>query len=326
METVFMLHELILAPMQGLTDAIFRGVYFSHFSGIDEAMAPFVSTMGERRLNPARLKDLLPRNNPGEIPLTPQILGNVADDFLFLADKLVALGYDTVNWNMGCPHSKVAKKQRGSGLLPWPDLIDAFLQAVCPKMPCALSIKLRLGRHDKDEIHRLLPIFDRYPLKELILHPRTGVQMYTGEADPDAFARVLGRSNHRLVYNGDIVSQSVFDALTERFPHVRRFMIGRGVLANPFLPAEIKKERRDRSDDLDLIRAFHDDLFGAYLQRWYGPVHVTGRMKGFWTYLSISFPEEKKEVKKILKAKNNDQYQRAVSRFFDGSPRFSPLR
>ena len=321
-----MTHQLILAPLQGFTDAIFRDIYYQHFSGIDGAMAPFISTMRAHRLNASRLKDVLPENNPNSISLIPQILGNVAEDFVFLAENLVALGYDGVNWNMGCPHSKVAKKRRGSGMLPWPDLIDELLEAVFERLPCRLSIKMRLGRYDKKEIERLIPVFERYPLHELIVHPRTGVQMYTGAADPDAFEWVASHTSHRLVYNGDIVSKSVFDGLRKRFPQVQRFMIGRGVLINPFLPAEIKGIQQNRCDDLERIHQFHDALFAAYMEKWYGPVHVTGRMKGFWSYLGQSFPHEKRALKRILKAKNNDQYRRATDLFFTGAPQFLPLK
>ncbi len=117
---------LILAPLQGFTDVTFRNVYAGHFSGIDEALAPFISTMGQQRLKPSRIQDVAPEQNKG-LFVVPQILGNVAKDFIFLADHLYEMGHKQVNWNLGCPHSKIAKKHRGSGLLLYPEKIDTIL-------------------------------------------------------------------------------------------------------------------------------------------------------------------------------------------------------
>lgn len=315
--------KLILAPLQGFTDATFRQVYPRHFTGFDEAMAPFIATMGQAKLKPSRIRDVLPENNPA-LPVVPQILGNVAEDFIFLVRYLANFGYTRVNWNLGCPHSKITKKMRGSGLLSRPDLIERFLEQVVPAIPCSLSVKVRLGRNNNQEIFDLLPIFDRYPLDEIIVHPRTGVQLYTGRADVEAFGRVQTKSHHNLVYNGDITDKEVFWDLVERFPEINGFMIGRGVLADPFLPAAIRGEVRDRSMDLARIKAFHDDLFTTYDGNLYGPSHIAGRMKGFWSYLAPSFKGGEKNLKQIFKSKNRDTYLVQTQRFFDQQIPFCP--
>ena len=102
---------IILAPLQGFTDLTFRNVWARHFNGIDEAIAPFISTMGQQRLKPIRLKDVAPENNQ-HLFVIPQIMGNVATDFIFLAQRLYEMGHKRINWNLGCPHSKIAKKHR----------------------------------------------------------------------------------------------------------------------------------------------------------------------------------------------------------------------
>jgi len=316
--------KLILAPLQGFTDAAFRQVYPRHFTGFDEAMAPFISTMGQKRVKPSCIKDVLPENNP-VLPVIPQILSNAAEDFIFLACYLADMGYDSVNWNLGCPHSKIAKKRRGSGLLCWPDQIDSFLDKVVGAIPCSLSVKVRLGMKKNDEIFDLLPVFEKYPLKEIIVHPRTGVQLYTGVADIDAFGLILERTNHTLVYNGDITGIKSFQVLEQRFPKIESFMIGRGVLADPFLPAALKGEVRDRSQDLARIGAFHDDLFDTYDRELYGPAHIAGRMKGFWTYLAPSFRKGEKGLKRILKSKSREEYLVQARRFLAEEIPFSPL-
>ena len=315
--------KLILAPLQGYTDAVFREIYTNYFSGLDGAVAPFISTMGEQRMKLSRIKDVLPENNPN-LAVVPQILSNVAADFIFTARHLTQYGYDTMNWNMGCPHSKIAKKKRGSGMLPWPDMVDALLDEVFTAGVCRLSVKVRLGRRDKTEIFKLLPVFEKYPLKELIVHPRTGVQMYDGHVDLDAFEEVMQHTRHRLVYNGDITSPEKLGMIQRRFPEIDTFMIGRGVLADPFLPARIKGVSWDHTRELEIIRAFHDDLFDTYSKKFFGPVHVTGRMKGFWSYIGPSFKESRKPLKKLLKAKDRVAYKRAADLYFESLPVYGP--
>ncbi len=316
-------NQIILAPLQGYTDAVFRDIYAKYFSGIDQAIAPFISTMGQQRLKPSRIQDVLPENNE-QMNVIPQILGNVAQDFIFLATHFTKFGYDIVNWNMGCPHSKIANKKRGSGMLPWPELIDELLNEIFETIPCKLSIKVRLGRTDKNEIFNILPIFNKYPLEEIIVHPRTGVQMYEGTSDIDAFSKVVDNTYHKIVYNGDIKYKQDFDIIQSRFPQIKRFMIGRGVLSNPFLPSEIKGEERDKAHDLDKIKIFHDELFETYSKKFYGPSHVAGRMKGFWSYIGPSFNRDHKVFKKIFKSKNKDHYKAETEVFFSQKPIFFP--
>ena len=189
---------LYLAPLRGFTEFIYRNAFVRHFGGFDLAVAPFIPTMTAARFKKAHLTDVLPENNQA-MPVIPQIIGNKPEDFIPLAKRLSDLGYDTVNWNLGCPFPMVAKKQRGSGLLPHPQKIEAFLEATLPAIPNRLSVKVRLGRKKTDEILALLPIFNRYPLDEVIVHPRTGKQMYGGEPNLDMFEKCLEACVHTTV-------------------------------------------------------------------------------------------------------------------------------
>ncbi len=311
---------IILAPLQGFTDVTFRNVLSDHFAGIDEAVAPFISTMGQMRLKPSRIKDVAPENNT-KLSVVPQILGNVAKDFIFLADHLYEMGHKKINWNLGCPHSKIANKKRGSGLLMYPDRIDAFLDTVLPKISNTLSIKLRLGRKSKEEIFKLLPVLDQYPLDEIILHPRTGIQMYEGTSDHDAFEKTKTLSRHRFTYNGDITDLESFQTVQNKFPDIHRFMLGRGLLSNPFLAEDIKDILIDKNKN-ERLKNFHDDLYDNYTSIFSGPGHLTGRMKGFWRYIGPSFKGNKKQLKQIFKSNSIPKYQDAVSRFFKTEPEF----
>jgi tRNA-dihydrouridine synthase len=312
---------LIMAPLQGFTDVTFRNVYAGHFSGVDEALAPFISTMGHQRLNGSRLRDVDPQLNQA-LPVFPQILGNVAEDFVCLARHLADMGHTKINWNLGCPHSKIAKKKRGSGLLMFPDIIDALLENIIPRMPVPLSVKIRLGRQDKTEVHELIQVLNRHPIDHVILHPRTGIQMYQGSADLDAFEAAMTACVHPFVYNGDITDTAFFSKVKHRFPEIRRFMIGRGLLANPFLAEEIKGISSDPARRLIRLQHFHDDLMTAYAARFSGPGHLIGRMKGFWHYLGPSFKDHQKPVKKILRSPSVKAYSDHVTDFFDSGPLF----
>ena len=307
---------LILAPLRGFTDYVFRNAFCSHFNGFDSALAPFISAISAPRCKPVHIKDLLPENNH-HLPVVPQIMTNRAPDFLSLTRLLEDMGYMTFNWNLGCPYPMVAKKKRGCGLLPHPELIDAFLDQVCVQLPDRISIKMRLGRYHTEEIDRLIPILNRYPLAEVIIHPRTGKQMYDGRVDLDAFENCLSAIRHRIVYNGDINNLDKFNEISERFgARITDWMIGRGALIDPFLPGTIKRGCDDSTNKLSRFKGFYDDLFEGYSQILQGPGHLLDRMKGFWKYFSKAFADSRRIEKKVHRTHRLDRYVEIVEHYF----------
>jgi tRNA-dihydrouridine synthase len=316
--------SLWLAPIRGVTGDLFRSAFARHFPGFDGALAPFIRPLPDDRLKPSDLRELAPENNQA-LPVVPQIIGNDSRQFISLARALFDLGYDTLNWNLGCPYPMVAKKKRGSGLLPDPERIDAILGQVVTAIPNRLSIKLRLGRHRAEEIGLLLPIFNRYPLTELIVHPRLGVQMYKGTVDLEGFAECLRLSRHPLTYNGDINDVETYQNLKQRFPEVTSWMLGRGALANPFLPGAIKgrpipspEERRM------LLEAFHDDLVAGYAERLSGPGHLLNKMREVWPYLAGAFLNRKRVYRLIRKAATWEEYAAVAASVFAEEPVAGP--
>ena len=307
--------QLYLAPLRGFTDYIYRNTFTGHFDGFDGALAPFIPTVTADRFKPSHFKDILPENNP-TLPIVPQIIGNQSADFINLALRLFDLGYTSVNWNLGCPFPMVAKKHRGSGLLPYPERIDAFLEKTVSSIPNRLSIKTRLGRRTINDIFKLMPIFNRYPLEEIIIHPRTGIQMYDGKTDLDTFERCLAQSVHRVIYNGDITDLKTFQDVFVRFVDIDGWMIGRGAVTNPFLPAIIKAGRDDISHKVEKFKQFYDELFEQYRQVFSGPGHLLNRMKGFWTYFSKAFQYSRKIAKKVHRTQKMYRYMDIVDRFF----------
>jgi len=311
------LSMIYLAPIQGITDRIYRNLFPVYFRGVDMAVAPFVSTTKKIKPGNNLLHDLCPDQNTG-IPTIPQIMSAAPDDFTKLANALYDVGCGTVNWNLGCPFPMVVKKGRGAGMLCYPDRVESFLEKTMPTLKPKLSIKLRIGLTCPDEVLELMPIFNRFPIKELIIHPRTGVQMYAGEVDLDRFEQCLGLSKHRVVYNGDIDSAEKLETLSKRFASVERWMIGRGLLSNPFLAEEIKfHTEKPYNEKIKIIRAFHDHLFDEYSKILYGPAHITNKMKEIWTYLGGFFENGGKIQKKIKKMHHRDNYVDVVNKVFD---------
>jgi tRNA-dihydrouridine synthase len=312
------LPTLILAPMRGITTMHYRQAFVNHFNGLDVEMAPFIPTVTAEKINPKLLKDVLPENNSG-LPLIPQVIGNNADDFVQMNIALHDLGYTEVNWNMGCPHKPIRKKRRGSGLLPYPDTVDGILDQVCERSPVKLSVKVRLGVSDKAELLNLIPVLNNYPLTEIIVHPRTAEQMYDGVVDVDAFAEAYELIEHPVCYNGDIWNLEFYQKIKERFPGIDRFMLGRGLLANPFLCEEIKNGTLPTKDPIQRINAFHADLVSRYESILHGDHPVLGKMKEFWTYQTLHLSNGRKMFKKLKKAQRLSTYKDIVSEFLEQS-------
>ena len=308
---------IYLAPVQGTTDRIYRNLFPLYFKGVDVAIAPFISS--SKKMKPANnlLREFYPDKNTG-IPTIPKIMSSDPDDFTKLANALYDIGYGTVNWNIGCPFPMVVKKGRGAGMLCHPARIESFLEKTMPAIKPGLSIKLRIGLTYPDEVLQLIPIFNQFSLTELIIHPRTGVQMYAGEVDLDIFEQCLNLTKHRIVYNGDINSFEKLEMLAKRFGSIERWMIGRGLLGNPFLAEKIKFNTEKPYDEkIKIIRTFHDHLFDEYSKILYGPSHITNKMKEIWTYMGGFFENGEKIRKKINKTHHRDNYVDVVKNVFD---------
>jgi tRNA-dihydrouridine synthase len=243
----------------------------------------------------------------------PQILDNNPDNFIKLAKKLSDMGYGTINWNLGCPMRMIRKKRRGSGMLPYHGEIVSFLDKVLPAIPSRVSLKVRLGSEERSDLAKLLPKLDPFPLEEIIVHPRTGIEMYSGKADISAFEECLSLSKHTFVYNGDIDSVEKYKSLSERFPSITRWMIGRGGITNPFLPEELKSQKSvPLAEKEHRFTAFHDALLEEYQKELSGPAHLIGKMKEAWEYWSVAMKDGEALFLEISRAKTLKQYLAAI--------------
>ena len=295
---------LILAPMQGLTELMFRRVYHRCFPGaIDMAVSPFLSlTHGNLADACKKIDDVLPDDNSDSLPVIPQILGKEPEEFVALANRLHEVGYDEVNWNIGCPMRRVAAKHRGSGILPYPDEVRQLLDYVVPKLTLKLSVKMRLGLYSKDEIFDLVPILNQYPLASVTIHPRTGRQQYGGQVDLDTFAQVPPLSVHPVVYNGDICTLADYQRICQRFPSVKDVMIGRGVLFDALLPVRIKEQEGQCFSEVSTTSHFILSMLDAILARPVPEASKIRKIKEYWCLLRRSLPITEQQSMAVLHA------------------------
>ena len=305
--------RLEMAPLEGLTTYIFRNAYAKHFGHIDKYYTPFLSLHKEKEFNHKERQEVLPENNEG-LWVVPQVLTNSSEDFLRAAHTLKELGYEEVNLNLGCPSGTVVPKKKGAGMLEDPGYLEHFLEDCFEKTPLKISVKTRLGMEEEEEWERILAIYNRFPLEELIVHARVREDYYKKPVRWEAFGKALSESRCAVCYNGDIFTVEDYARLTEYFPKLEAVMLGRGLLRNPGLAEEITKRGRngkqEKSEDYyTKLRAFHDELYMGYQRIMSGDRNVLFKMKEFWGYLLYSFPNMEKRLKSLHKLKTCAEYE-----------------
>jgi len=304
--------KISLAPLQGYTDWVFRRAYEKCIGGVDEFYTPFLvlQNSGEVRTSHRReVEPFLERNNR----LVPQFLGGSIEEFQFFETYFSELSYQKMNWNLGCPFPMVTRKNKGSGLLPYPEKIKEILEkAYSGKID--LSIKMRLGLEDKTEILPILDVIKDFNIDEIIVHPRIGKQMYKGSADQDCFEQIQQNFDKTIAFNGDIEKLEDFNSLIARFPDLKHVMIGRGVLKDYWLPAKIKGFDIPSANERKLtMRKMHDEIFSTYSSFLSGDTQILQKVKPFWEYFSSQFEDERKVYKGIKKSGGLKKYHEAVS-------------
>lgn len=307
--------QLYLAPFQGITPHTFRRVYAQHFVNVHKYYTPFFAKIDHESRLSARKVFELQHLAYSFAEVVPQILSKDPDEILRFAHICASKGFKELNWNLGCPYPQVADKKRGSGMLPYPDMISDILDKVMPSMPLRYSIKCRLGYHNPEEIINLIPVFNAYSIHELTIHPRIGKQLYSGLADKKFLLQILPLIKVPFVYNGDIFTAGDYLELSSMMPEVNRWMIGRGILSNPFLPDEILNADNFPDRKIKLHR-FLDDLYYGYRSDMNDRLTLLNVLKEYWDYL-VNWFENPEKVKRIIKKINTfDEYEDAVKRIF----------
>ena len=292
------------APMEGLTDSVYRRTHHEFFGGVDRYFMPFLSPTIHRALTPRESRETPPADSVGFIAV-PQLLTKVPEDFTWMAQQCKDLGYDEVNLNLGCPSGTVTAKGKGSGMLRDLQALDSFLDQIFYKSPLPISVKTRIGFSSVDEWPALLEILNKYPIKELIVHPRIREAFYKGPVDLEAFKYCTKHTNIPLCYNGDLCKIEDIEKIQSSY-NIQSVMIGRGLIADPgmLLPGGTDKET--------LLR-FCDRLMEEYTEVFGSVRNAMFRMKENWGMIANRLGGDEKLIKRLRKTTDPAEF-RSVTR------------
>lgn len=302
---------LSLAPMEGITGHVFRRVHAACFGKLDRYYTPFLAPprVGSPFGGRAR-KEIDPAQNDG-LTVIPQLLTKNADEFVWASKLLADMGYAEVNLNLGCPSGTVVAKGRGAGFLHDLDALAAFLDDICARSALPVSVKTRVGIQGDEEYEKILDLYCRRPLKELIVHPRVQRDQYRGVPRQELYGKTLEQAPFPVAYNGDIFAPADMDALLNAYPATRHVMLGRGMLTNPALARMLRGGAPATAAELE---RFHDALFGAYQEEMGG--NAVFRMKEWWSYAQFSFANPTAVHRAVRKARAVEDYASAARRVF----------
>ena len=295
------------APMEGLTDSIYRRLHHKYFPGVDRYYMPFLSPTIHRQLTHKEDRELPLADSVGFVAV-PQVLTKVSDDFLWAAQVCRDRGYDEVNLNIGCPSGTVVSKGKGSGMLRDPANLDRFLEEIFAASPLPISVKTRLGLEKSEEFPAILEVLNRYPIKELTIHPRVRKQFYTGGVDMEMFDYAVKNSVNPLCYNGDILSLKQARRLQEMYPSVQSVMIGRGLIADPGMLSG--------GTDKAALEGFMNDLMAVYEVEFGGSRNAIFRLKENWGFLHDRFEGSEKLWKRLRKTTDAAEFKSISAEIF----------
>lgn len=308
-----MSNKLVLAPLKGYTDPLWRSCYFDHFSGIDKVVTPFLLLSEHNRAKPSYFPQFFPEIG-SDIEVVPQFLVKNPDTILHATSSMNSLGIKEYNLNMGCPAPAIYKKGRGSGLMENLDIVRNLLDGVLGKIHADFTVKIRTGIVDSSLIKPLLNLLNSYELKEVIVHPRFARQLYSGSPDLEAFSYVYENCTNPVSYNGDIYTLEDFNKLYDRYPNVSSWMIGRGVLRDPFLPSIIKSGKKLHEDDrkvklLEYIYDFNERVNSIY------PKERTAlnRSKSILNYIAAYYNDSEEFINRVKRCSSLDQMLDIIS-------------
>lgn len=299
------------APMEGLTDSIYRRLHHQYFPGVDRYYMPFLSPTIHRQLTHKEDRELPMADSVGFIAV-PQVLTKVTDDFLWAAEVCRDRGYDEVNLNIGCPSGTVVSKGKGSGMLIDPAVLDRFLEEIFAASPLPISVKTRLGLEKSEEFPAILEVLNRYPIKELTVHPRVRKQFYTGGVDMEMFDYAVKNSTNPLCYNGDILNLEQARKLQENYPSVQSIMIGRGLIADPGMLSG--------GTDKAALEGFMNELMAVYEVEFGGSRNAIFRLKENWGFLHDRFEGSEKLWKRLRKTTDAAEFKSISAEIFHTLP------
>ena len=293
---------VLAAPLQGVTDNVWRMAQHEVFGGVDAYYAPFMRVEhGEVRRKD--LRDVDPERNAGTT-LIPQILACQPDHALMMVDALKQMGYRRIDINLGCPFPPIALHRKGSGMLAYPDLAENLFKALAGVDGVEYSVKMRLGWDRNDQWRDILPLMEAVKPVNIAVHPRIGKQQYKGDLDIEQFEGLLAASPWPVVYNGSLRTVEDIEEVINRYPTIAAVMVGSGLAANPGMLAP------DASPDD--YRRFHEMLVDGYTEQLNGgEAQLVRHLQDIWqTFLPGT---GHKLFKAIRKSRTLEQYETAAA-------------
>ena len=306
------------APMEGLTDSIYRRLHHKYFPGVDAYYMPFLSPTVHRQLTPREARELPYADTVG-FRAVPQLLTKVSEDFLWATEQCKERGYDEVNLNLGCPSGTVVAKGKGSGMLRDLESLDRFLDAIFAKAVLPVSVKTRLGIASAEEFPAILEVLNRYPIKELTVHPRVRTAFYKGSVHMDSFRYCLEYSKNPVCYNGNLCTRREIETFSRQFPQVGAVMLGRGLIADPGMLTP-------GGSTVASLEAFYDELMEAYVREFGGARNAMFRLKENWRFTVGMFDDHEKLRKRLLKTTDIGEFQSITHEILHTLPLRSELQ
>lgn len=289
--------KLYFAPMEGITTYTYRNTHAEIFGGCDEYYAPFIVPTDNEKISMKTLRDIIEENN--NVKPKVQVMCTTATAFCEFVKKIKNLGFDEVNLNLGCPSGTVVKKSRGAGALRDTDNLDRFLNDIFSNTDIKISVKTRTGFYSHDEFDELIKIYNKYPLSELIIHPRIREEYYKGEPNMSTFDKAYSDTDLKLCYNGNVYSLYDYEKIAGQHPRLNSVMIGRGAVKNPAIFREIKGGAALKTEELIRFSRLLEERYFKLLDSDRYTLH---RLKEIWIYAMQNYPDEKKILKAVKKS------------------------
>ena len=306
------------APLEGVTDSIYRRVHHKYFPGVDRYYMPFISPTIHRTLTHKEDRELPPADSV-EFVAIPQVLTKVPEDFLWAAQVCHDRGYEEVNLNVGCPSGTVVSKGKGAGMLRDPEGLDRFLEEVFRVCPTEISVKTRLGLESPEEFEKIMAVFNRYPIKELTIHPRVRKDFYKEAVREEWFRYGWEQSKNPLCYNGNLITLADCEAVAQRYPGVEAVMLGRALIGDPGMLTP-------GGTTAKALKAFHEELTESYVEAFGSARNAMFRLKENWHFLYLRFDGSEKLWKRLRKTTDIDEFRAITTEIFDTLPLANELR
>jgi tRNA-dihydrouridine synthase len=307
---------LALAPMQDVTDLAFWRL-IAGYGGADVYVTEYFRVYPGATLDRTILQSITA--NPTARPVLAQMIGNDIPSLVRTARELQRYPIAGVDLNLGCPAPVVYRKCAGGGLLREPARVDAILGALREAVTTRFSVKTRLGFDSPAGFDELLTILARHSLDLVTVHGRTVQEMYRSAVNYNLIARAVAALPCPVLANGNVYSAGKGLAVLQR-TGARGLMIGRGVIRNPWLFAQIRQYQRGETvfvptgrDVLRYVRA----LFEATRRAKFTELaHVT-RMKKFMNFIGLGVDPAGRFLHEIRRTNCEAAFFRLCEEFLD---------